>query len=121
MKPQDANKILGQKLTALRQMKEDITAKRPVDRPEWQIKAYWSNTNEGFYVVLAYGFPCNIYVKHLNRWLGAENSMVSAQVQHTITPLVKDIEVVTPEILLDIYRRGVVGLVKHRIMGGVKG
>ncbi len=89
-----------------------VKARMAFERPEIQVKAFWSNIHDGFYIVTGFGFPCNIYVKHLNRWFGAENDLMSAQAQRKVTPDV-EIEVVHANVLTDIYRRGVAGLAKQ--------
>jgi hypothetical protein len=107
-------------------VERDVVMQRNVQRRAefedhgMQVKAFWSNVHEGFYVVTGFGFPCIIYVKHLDRWFGAENSHMSAIQQRRLTPNA-EIEVVSPEVLTDIYRRGMAGLAKHRILGQVKG
>lgn len=103
-------------------MSTEIRWHSEFERPDLQVKAFWSKTHDGFYVVTAYGFPTYIYVKHLDRWFGAANDMISVSMQHTIAPDgFADIECIAPDVLSDIYRRGIAGLVKHRILGKVKG
>jgi hypothetical protein len=120
MNPKDLGRKLGDAIARDRQMSLDIRVKLSFDRPDIQVKAFWSNVHEGFYVVTGFGIPCSIYVKQLDRWLGAENELMPAAIQYNLIPDAK-IEVVSPAVLLDIYRRGMVGMVKHRILGMVTG
>lgn len=101
-------------------MNNDVSARIEFVNDAMQVRAFWSNVHKGFYVVTAFGFPCFIYVEQLNRWFGSENEMVSAHVQRKFSPLESEVTVVSPDVLSDIYRRGVAGLVKHRILGKVK-
>lgn len=105
-------------------MSADVGAKLDFDRTDIQVKGFWSNIHEGFYVVTAFGFPCFIYVKPLDRWLGAASDMMTPDLWHRIYPereIWNEVEMVGATVLTDIYRRGMAGMVKHRILGKVKG
>lgn len=116
MNPKDLGRKLGQAIEHDRQLAKMVYARMEFERLDMQVKAFWSKNHEGFYVVTAFGFPCSIYVLAHDRWFGAENEMVSARVQRLLTPHDVEVTVVPPADLNDIYRRGIPGLVKWRIL-----
>lgn len=98
-------------------MANSITNRREFERIDLQVKAFWSKVHPDFYIVTAFGFPAYIYVLYLDRWFGVNNyDMISANTQHMIYPNAR-LEGVSAEVLTDIYRRGVAGLAKWRILG----
>ena len=97
-------------------MREQVTSLAEFERLEWQVRAFWSTTHDGFYIVTAFGFPCFIYVKHIDCWLGAFNDMMPTYTWGKLRPL-KPCRIVAATVLSDIYRRGMAGLVQHRLLG----
>ena len=89
-------------------MREQVTSLAEFERLEWQVRAFWSTTHDGF--------PCFIYVKHIDCWLGAFNDMMPTYTWGNLRPL-KPCRIVAAAALSDIYRRGMAGLVKHRLLG----
>lgn len=103
-------------------MQRNVKGCRPFDRSDIQVQGFWSNVHEGFYVVTGFGFPTFIYVKHLDRWLCAASDLMTPDLWSRIYPReIGEVEMVSSAVLTDIYRRGMAGMVKHRILGKVKG
>ena len=106
-------------------MSAATAARHEFERADLQVKGFWSNVHEGFYIVTGFGFPAFIYVKQLDRWLGAASDMMTPDLWHKIYPddlgAQDELEMVSAEVMTDIYRRGMAGMVKHRILGKVKG
>lgn len=99
------------------EMNRSVERRHPFERPDLQVKAFMSAHHEGFYVVTAFGFPCFIYVEQLHRWFGGPNDMMQGNTWHKLRPINAEVTIVTQKVLFDIFRRGVAGLVKHRILG----
>ena len=90
------------------------------ERPDLQVKAFNSVQHEGFYIVTSFGFPCLVHVEQLDRWYGSMVDLGTKPVAlfHRLRPSVK-IHGVSEAAILDMYRRGFAGLVKHRVLGGL--
>jgi hypothetical protein len=92
-----------------------VKARMAFERLDLQVVAAWSNVHPEFYVVTGFGFPTFLYVLPHDRWFSAYNEMMRGPLWRQLEPRVEH-TLIKPQEMADIYRRGIPGLVKWRIL-----
>jgi hypothetical protein len=101
-----------------------ISLRLEFDFAEVRVRGFWSAKYPDFYIATVHGFPYMAWFKkneicywcypHEAHPLGNGASQLFAVSQTAAN------QKVTPDVIFDIYKRGIAGLIKHRLLGGLR-